>query len=109
MKLALMALVLFFQVGSAFAKLIILDVRTPEEYSQGHIDHALNYDVLNPNFSDRVSSLKRSDTYKVYCKGGKRATQAVQIMKELGFKDVISLGGYEDAQRAFHTDMPNEP
>lgn len=109
MKLALMALVLLFQLDAAFAKLVVLDVRTPDEYSQGHIDGALNYDVLNPNFSDRVSSLKRDDTYKVYCKGGKRAAQAVLIMKGLGFNDVISLGGYEDAQRAFHTDMPNEP
>lgn len=95
-------LALFFillQNSYALAKGVLLDVRTPEEYAEGHLPGALNMDVLNKNFRDQVSILGRDDNYKVYCKSGRRATQAVTIMKELGFKNLTNLGGYEEAQR----------
>lgn len=92
--------VVFF-LGSAFAKEVWLDVRTEKEYSEGHIPAAINYDVLKQDFATKVSKLSREDSYKVYCKGGKRAAQAVTIMQDNGFKDVTNIGGYEDAQRVY--------
>ncbi|WP_168196371.1 rhodanese-like domain-containing protein [Bdellovibrio sp. NC01] len=94
-----LCIVLF--VGVVSAKEVWLDVRTAKEYSEGHIPAAINYDVLKQDFAAKVSKLSREDSYKVYCKGGKRAAQAVTIMQDNGFKDVTNIGGYEDAQRVY--------
>lgn len=86
-------------VSTCFAKSIVLDVRTPEEYSKGHIDNATNVDVRNTNFRNEISKFSRDDDYKVYCASGRRASQAVSIMQELGFKHLENLGSLENAQR----------
>lgn len=98
-----------FNFSFASAKEVLLDVRTPEEYSQGYLPGAINIDVLNKSFRHRVSKLNREDSYKVYCKGGKRATQAVTIMKELGFKNLTNLGGYEEARKALQMNPALSP
>lgn len=90
------SILLMSQFG--LAKVVFLDVRTPQEFSQGHITGALNIDVLNPNFTSKVSKLNKEDEYKVYCKMGARACKAVSMMKDLDFKNVESLGSYEDAE-----------
>lgn len=97
--LGLLLTVVFFQ-SMALAKVIVLDVRTPEEYSQGHLPQAINIDVKNTSFKEEVSKLNRDDDYKVYCAHGRRAAQAVTIMQELGFKHLQNLGGLEDARKA---------
>ncbi|KYG67995.1 hypothetical protein AZI87_01615 [Bdellovibrio bacteriovorus] len=84
--------------STVFARDVLLDVRTPEEFSESHLPGAINIDVLNSNFSERVSALNKDDSYKVYCKFGKRATLAVTIMRDQGFKKLTDLGGYEEAQ-----------
>ena len=84
--------------NAALAKVVFLDVRTPQEYSEGHIPNAMNVDVLNTNFTNRISKLNKDDEYKVYCKLGARACKAVTMMKDLDFKHVQNLGSYEDAQ-----------
>ena len=101
MKKLIVLLVALFFAGSAFAKEVWLDVRTAKEYSEGHIPTAINYDVLKQDFAAKISKLNREDSYKVYCRSGKRAAQAVTIMLDSGFKDVTSIGGYEDAQRIY--------
>nr|BFD58658.1 hypothetical protein CKG001_07650 [Bdellovibrio sp. CKG001] len=98
-----------FNASFASAKEVLLDVRTPEEYSQGYLPGAINIDVLNKSFPHRVSKLNREDSYKVYCKGGKRATQAVTIMKKLGFKNLTNLGGYEEARKALQMNPALSP
>ncbi|WP_291515995.1 rhodanese-like domain-containing protein [Bdellovibrio sp. ArHS] len=83
----------------ANAKDVVLDVRTPKEYSAGHIPNALNVDLLNANFREKVSELSRQDSYKVYCRSGNRSGQAIAIMRELGFKDLTNLGSLENAAK----------
>ncbi|MBS1972610.1 MAG: rhodanese-like domain-containing protein [Bdellovibrionales bacterium] len=96
----LLLLFLFSSLSSVvFAKVVILDVRTPEEYSKDHVAAAMNIDVKNPNFKTEVSKLSREDEYKVYCASGRRSTQAVSIMQELGFKHLENLGGLENAKK----------
>jgi phage shock protein E len=90
-------LALFSQL--AMAKLVIIDVRTPEEYKSGHISEALNIDVTSSNFSNEISKLDKNDDFEVYCRSGKRSTMATQIMNQNGFKKVTNLGGFEDAKR----------
>lgn len=90
----------------AEAKEVILDVRTPKEYNTEHIPQALNIDVLNPNFKTEVAKLNRDDSYKVYCRSGKRSAQAISIMKDLGFKKTENLGGLEDAKKVLLNHTP---
>lgn len=72
---------------------VILDVRTPEEYAAGHIEGAKLVDVSSPDFAAQVGALDEEATYAVYCRSGNRSAQAVEIMLDLGFTDVFHLGG----------------
>jgi len=74
----------------------VIDVRTPEEFDAGHLDGAINLDVQEGDFAERVSELPRDASYVVYCASGRRATGAVEQMAELGFSDVLNGGGYAD-------------
>jgi len=77
----------------------ILDVRTPGEYADGHINNALNLDFTATSFRDSLEKLDRNKTYMVYCRTGNRSSQAVNIMDELGFKKVYHLGGIVDWEK----------
>ena len=76
-----------------------IDVRTPAEFDAGHLDGAINIDVQEADFEERVSELPREASYVVYCASGRRATGAVERMVELGFTDVVNGGGYDDLTR----------
>lgn len=80
----------------AQAGVVTLDVRTPEEFSQGHVDGARNIDVSAPTFRQQVSALPRDGRYVVYCRSGNRSAAAIEIMRELGFTDLTD-GGALDA------------
>jgi len=77
---------------SGRAGLVLLDVRTPEEYAQGHLKGAMNLNVASPEFVDRLGRLDRARTYLVYCRTGNRSTQAVRMMERLGFKSILHMG-----------------
>jgi Rhodanese-related sulfurtransferase len=72
---------------------IILDVRTPEEYSSGCIARAENVNFSDPGFRDTLKGMDRKRTYAIYCRRGIRAAQVLHIMKDLGFHEVYSLQG----------------
>ncbi len=71
---------------------IIVDVRTKEEYSSGHINEAINipYDEINEE-----TELDSNKLIFVYCKSGNRSKYAYEILKKLGY-NVYDLGSYED-------------
>ncbi len=70
---------------------IIVDVRTPEEYNEGHIENAVNIDYNSESFKSQVGELDKDKTYLVYCRSGKRSAGAVGIMKELEFMEINHL------------------
>jgi rhodanese-related sulfurtransferase len=72
---------------------IIVDVRTPEEFASGHIEGALNIDCNSGNFANEITRLNPSETYAVYCRSGSRSGQAASIMHKAGFHDVSNLNG----------------
>ena len=85
---------------SEFKKLIqsgkgvIVDVRTPGEFNRGHIEGAKNINIAN-NFSNEIQKLDKSQPVYVYCAVGGRSARAMQMMKQMGFKEVYNLmGGY---------------
>ncbi len=81
---------------------VILDVRTPAEFSQGHVTGARNLDFNSPEFKNEMAKMDKTATYKVYCQKGGRAGKAESAMRELGFKNVENLGGVDDAAKKLH-------
>ena len=79
---------------------IVIDVRTPDEYSAGHLDGAVNIDVENANFGTILSQLPTDGDYVVYCRSGNRSAKAVEIMKASGFTNVTDAHGINDASSA---------
>lgn len=72
---------------------MVLDVRTPGEFSEGHLRGARNIDFTSPEFRDRVRSLNRNRTYLVYCRSGNRSGKALEVFRELGFASVLHMDG----------------
>ena len=72
---------------------VVLDVRSPEEYAKGHIAGARNMNINDARFADNLRTLDRNKKYVVYCLAGGRGGRAVSLMMELGFKDAKNLMG----------------
>lgn len=72
---------------------VLLDVRTPEEYFEEHIEDAVNIDYYAEDFKDQISALDRDKTYLIYCGSGKRGGLALELMNELGFENVFNIEG----------------
>lgn len=72
---------------------VMIDVRTPSEFSNGHIAKAINIDFQNPNFETEIKKLDQSGNYFVYCQSGNRSSQAVRKMQSLGIKNMFELHG----------------
>lgn len=79
---------------------VILDVRTPAEYAEGHLPGAVHIDILGEGFAEAIAALPTDATYLVYCKAGGRAANAIAALAELGVTDATNLGGLEDAAQA---------
>lgn len=72
-----------------------LDVRTPEEYAEGHIEKSLNIDVLNSNFETKaLATLPKDKTIAVNCRSGKRSKNAARILVKNGYKVIELDSGY---------------
>ena len=72
---------------------VVLDVRTPEEFKEGHVPGARNVDVMDKSFAERAKSLDKDKTYLVYCQSGGRSTRAAAKMKEMGFGKLYNFAG----------------
>ena len=75
------------------AGLVILDVRTPEEFAEGHIEGATMLDFYEPDFAAEVAELDPEQPYVLYCRSGNRSGQTATLMAELGFTDVAEVDG----------------
>jgi len=72
---------------------LILDVRSPEEYAEGHVPGAINipHDQLNSRLAE-ISSHKNKEVV-LYCRSGKRAGIAADILQSAGFSKLLHLDG----------------
>jgi len=78
---------------------VVVDVRTPAEYDDGHLEGAINIDFQSPAFETTVSELDTSGEYVVYCASGNRSAQAVAVMEAAGL-EVTDAGGISAAEQA---------
>ncbi|MFN3315435.1 MAG: rhodanese-like domain-containing protein, partial [Raineya sp.] len=82
-----------FEQGMTQSDAIIIDVRTPMEYNEGHIKNSKLIDISNRDFEEQIEKLDKSKAYYVYCRSGGRSSNASQIMVEKGFTKVYNLQG----------------
>ncbi|MEN2993130.1 MAG: rhodanese-like domain-containing protein [Bacteroidia bacterium] len=78
--------------------IILLDVRTPQEYQSGHLRGAQNMN-LYADFAKAIQQLPKDKLYFLYCASGRRSAQATEIMRQQGFK-AYNIGGYDSAAQA---------
>jgi rhodanese-related sulfurtransferase len=71
----------------------LVDVRTPEEFNEGHLENAVNIDFMADDFDVKVASLDKEKPVMVYCKSGGRSAKSAARLKELGFKTISDLEG----------------
>jgi phage shock protein E len=72
---------------------VLLDLRTPEEYAEGHLEGSTLLDFYAEDFRAQLEGLDRSAGYVIYCRSGNRSGQARAMMAELGFSDVADVDG----------------
>ncbi|WP_224489008.1 rhodanese-like domain-containing protein [Robertkochia flava] len=74
---------------------VLVDVRTPVEFEEGHLPGALNIDVKSEEFINEVSGIRKNRNVLLYCRSGRRSARAAEILDSLGYKKVYNLeGGY---------------
>lgn len=80
----------------ARAKGVWIDVRTPEEFNEGHLQGAVNvpHDQIASQIA-RISPDKKAPV-NLYCRSGRRAEAALEELKKLGYTNVTNHGGYQD-------------
>jgi rhodanese-related sulfurtransferase len=70
---------------------VILDVRTPQEYEQGHIQNSLLIDIYHSSFQKNILELDKTKNYYIYCRSGSRSYHAGNFMLQMGFENVSHL------------------
>ncbi|HHP7243047.1 MAG TPA: rhodanese-like domain-containing protein [Elainellaceae cyanobacterium] len=83
----------FIQTYQGDRPLVVLDVRTAQEYVSGHLDKSINIDFRGEGFKEELDKLDRQSTYLVYCRSGRRSHESMQIMNEIGFYHVYDMAG----------------
>ena len=81
------------QKNKGNSNFVILDIRTPEEFRDGHIEGAVNVDFRSENFGREIDRLDRNKTYFVYCRTGNRSYDALNLMGPIGFRSIVRLAG----------------
>jgi len=71
----------------------LVDVRTPEEFAEGHLENAINIDITANDFDTKITALDKEKPVMVYCKAGGRSAKASSRLNELGFKNISDLEG----------------
>lgn len=72
----------------------LIDVRTNIEYKNGHIDDAINMNIVNSKkFKEQANQLNKNEPVYLYCKSGTRSYRASKLLQKLGFETVFDYAG----------------
>jgi rhodanese-related sulfurtransferase len=81
--------------------IVVLDVRTPDEFQAGHIPGAKNLDFFADDFAKQVAALDKSKTYLVHCAAGGRSSKACKVFEKENFPSVLHLNeGFKAWEKA---------
>ncbi|NNC91595.1 MAG: rhodanese-like domain-containing protein [Acidimicrobiia bacterium] len=72
---------------------VLLDVRTPEEFSEVRVPGSVNVDFYAADFASQLDTLAKDVPYVVYCRSGNRSSQTMDIMRDLGFSEIWDVDG----------------
>ena len=86
---------IFFTLSIISDDYLIIDVRTQEEFQSGHIENASN--IQWQNIAIIQEKITKDRKIYLYCRSGNRSQKATDILIELGFRDVLNIGGLEEA------------
>ena len=82
-------------------KVTVLDIRTPEEYADGHLKDAVNVNFNGGDFEAQIAKLDPSKPYLVHCAAGGRSGKSMELFKKLKFTKIYHLAdgynGWADA------------
>lgn len=82
-----------FHDATANKAVQLVDVRTPEEFAEGHLENALNINISETDFITEVEKLNLDEPIYLYCRSGKRSAKAALILKDVGFKEIYDMQG----------------
>jgi rhodanese-related sulfurtransferase len=84
----------WWEKAQADANGVIIDVRTPEEFSSGFIPGAINVNFYEQDaFVNFVESLDKTKNYYVYCRSGARSGNSCGLMNQMGIENAFNLTG----------------
>lgn len=89
----LLSIAAFDEKLSSTSNKILLDVRTPAEYQEGHLPDATLIDIKRDDFTAQINKLDKGKPVFVYCAAGIRSEKAAAILHAQGFKEVYDLDG----------------
>ena len=72
---------------------VLIDVRSPEECAEGMVDGALNMNLFDANFLEKIGKLDKSKDYYMICRSGSRSNSAAGAMDQMGFESVYNMLG----------------
>lgn len=90
---AVISLISASELDKANDQILLIDVRTPEEFASGHIENSININYQADNFKDLIGELDPNQEVYVYCKVGGRSGRSAKVLEEMGFKKVYDLKG----------------
>jgi len=70
---------------------VLVDIRTPEEYKQGHIVNATNINFYDKNFLSKFEEFNKNEPIYIYCRSGNRTSKAASKLVNMGFTKVYDL------------------
>ena len=75
---------------------LIVDVRTPQEYAEGHIPHAINVPLDTIGTNPPAELPDKAQMIFVYCRSGARSMTASNKLAQMGYTNIVEMGGIKD-------------
>lgn len=80
-------------LNSANKDILLIDVRTPQEFASGHLENAVNMNYFDSDFMAQFKTLDKNKTVYLYCKSGRRSANAAEKLEDMGFVKIYDLDG----------------
>jgi len=73
--------------------ILLIDVRTPQEFASGHLENAVNMNYFDSDFEAQFKTLDKNKAVYLYCKSGRRSANAAEKLEDMGFVKIYDLEG----------------
>ena len=81
------------ELNKANDSILLIDVRTPDEFASGHIQNSVNIDMRSDDFKEQIAALEKGQEIYLYCKKGGRSNSAAKMIEEMDFEKIYDLKG----------------